>query len=145
MALIIKLFFLYKKENAQGTRWKTIFYVLTLLISILIMMPNLNSPAPDITCGILIMYSFIMLMNLAEKGNQQNLVQIVLLNLVVYSCITFKISSLFLIVTILFVLNKDFIRSSKYGFHCNSNHCYLSFYYKKLLFIRLPYLSVSRN
>jgi hypothetical protein len=110
--LVIKLFLLYKNENAPGTRWKAVFYLLTLLISLLIVIPDLNSPAPDIICGTLIIYCFILLMNYVGKGDQESLIQIILLNLVVFSCVAFKISSLFLVVAIIFLLDKDHIRRS---------------------------------
>ena len=112
LVLIIKLVTLYKKEYNPGTKWKAVFYILTLLISLLIMIPNLNSPSPDIICCILIIYAFILIMNLLEKERQINFVQIILLNLVVFSCIAYKISSLFLIVMLLFLLNKDILKRS---------------------------------
>ena len=110
IVLIIKLLFLYKKENTPGNRWKAVFYMLTLLISLLIMIPDLNSPSADIICATLIIYSFTILMNLGEKGSQLNYFQIILLNLVVLCCITFKISSLFLILLLLFLLKKDVVK-----------------------------------
>ncbi len=110
LVLVIKLFFLFKKENITGTRWKAVFYMLLLLLSLLIIIPDLNSPSADIICATLIIYSFTILMNLSEKGSQLNYVQIFLLNLVVFSCIAFKISSLFLILSLLFIFNKEVIK-----------------------------------
>ena len=106
LVLAIRLFSLYKKENNQGTRWKAVLYLLTLLISLLIMIPDLNSPSTDIICAILVIYSFIIILNLEKKESQTSLFQFILLNLVVLSCITFKISSLFLIASLLFLFNK---------------------------------------
>jgi hypothetical protein len=110
LVVIIKLFFLYKKENTPGTRWKALFYILTLLISLLIMIPDLNSPSTDIICATLIIYSFSILMDHGEKNGQLNYIQIILLNLAVLSCITFKISSLFLILSLLFILKKEVVK-----------------------------------
>ncbi len=110
--LIIKLYTLYKKENNPGTRWKAVFYILALLISLFIMIPDLNSPSPDIICGILIIYTFILIMKLAEKGRQLNFIQIILLILLVFSCITFKVSSFFLITAILFLSKRQTFKRS---------------------------------
>jgi hypothetical protein len=116
LILIIKLFTLYKKDIKQGTRWKAVFYILTVLISLLIMLPNLNSPSPDIICAILIIYICILIMNPEGDRNQMNFVQIVLLNLMVFSCIAYKISSLLIILAIPLILKKDSIKK-----------CYISF------------------
>jgi hypothetical protein len=107
IVLIIKLISLYKKEYVPGNRWKAVFYLLILLISLLIFISDLNSPSPDIICAILIIYSFTFIINLSEEAGQLNFVQIMLLNMVVFSCVTFKISSLFLVSIIILSLNKN--------------------------------------
>ncbi|HEY5125354.1 MAG TPA: hypothetical protein VIK14_16610, partial [Ignavibacteria bacterium] len=101
-----------KAEYHPGTRWQAVFYILTLLISLLIMIPNLNSPSPDIICGILIIYTFILILERSGKRLQLNFIQIILLNLVVFSCLAFKISSLLLIATLLFLFNKEIFKRS---------------------------------
>lgn len=110
LVLTCKLFFLFKKENKPGTRWKAVFYILILLISLLILLPDLNSPAADIICSTLIIYTVILLMNLEEKESRLNPVQIILLNAVVFSCVSFKISSLFLVASLLFTDDKYFFK-----------------------------------
>jgi hypothetical protein len=110
LVLIIKLFDLYRKENYSGTRWKAVFYILVLLISLLIMLPNLNSPSPDIICGILIIYIFILILDRQGKEDQVRNVEIILINLAVFCCISFKLSSLFLTGVLLFLLDKKIIK-----------------------------------
>jgi hypothetical protein len=107
IVLIIKLLILYKKENKDGTRWKSVFYILILLISLLIMIPNLNTPSPDIICGILIIYIFILILDGAGDGSKVKFIHFILLNLLIFECISFKISSLFLVSTLLLLLNRE--------------------------------------
>jgi hypothetical protein len=112
IVLVIKLLILYKKENVPGSGWKEVFYIMIILISFLVFIPNLNSPSPDIICAILIIYAFTMVMNIAEEWGQTNSVRIILLNLLVFSCITFKISSVFLVLLLIFLINKDILKRS---------------------------------
>jgi len=72
LAVALKLFFLYKSENKPGTRWKALLYILTLLISLLILIPDLNSPAADIICATLIIYTFTMLVRNETKNRITN-------------------------------------------------------------------------
>jgi hypothetical protein len=110
IVLLIRLFFLYTDEDKIGSKWKSVFYVLVLLISLLMMIPNLNSPAPDVICGILIMYVSVYIFNLLDKGTELTLSQIILLSLVVFSCITYKLSSIFLIFAFIPFIKRDFIK-----------------------------------
>lgn len=110
--LFLKLFILFKTEYAPGTKWKAVFYSVIFLISLLIIIPFLNSTSPDIMCGILIMYAFILIASQRVEFNKINYVKTFLLSLVVFSCITYKISSLFLILTLFLNLNKDLIKKS---------------------------------
>lgn len=112
IVLIIKLFTLYKKEYKYGAKWKSVFYILTLLISLLIMIPNLNTPSPDIICATLTIYAFILLLDRLGDIRQLNIVQIVLLNLIIFTCVSYKLSSLFLAITILLLMNKDLVKRS---------------------------------
>jgi hypothetical protein len=107
VVLIVKLLTLFRKEYFPGTRWKSAFYSLALLISLFVFIGDINSPSPDLICTILIIYAFSIIMHTSEKGSRLSLIQIILLNLVVFSCVTFKISSLLLITLILFLLNKE--------------------------------------
>jgi hypothetical protein len=110
LVLSLKLFSLYKHENKPGTRWKAVFYILLLLISLLIVIPDLNSPAADIICDTLIIYAFILIMRMEKKDNQLTISQVILLNAVIFSCVSFKISSLFLVTSLLFLYNKKFLQ-----------------------------------
>jgi hypothetical protein len=84
--------------------------MLLLLISLLIVIPDLNAPSADIICATLIIYTFVLLIKLETDGSQLNKTQIVLLNVLIFSCIAFKISSLFLVASLLFIYNKEFFR-----------------------------------
>lgn len=110
IVLIFKLVSEYKKHDVQGNRWKSMFYIIILLISLFVFIPNLNSPSPDIICAVLIIYSFTLILDLKEKDGQLNFGRIILLNLMVFSCISFKISSLFMVSTLLILLNKEILK-----------------------------------
>jgi len=110
--LFLKLFILFKSEYAPGTKWKAVFYSMIFLISLLIIIPFLNSTSPDIMCGILIMYTFIIITSQQVKVNGINYFKTILLSLVVFSSVTYKISSLFLVLTLLLNLNKDLLKKS---------------------------------
>jgi len=108
--LIVKLFTLYSKESRQGNIWKSVVYGLTILISLLVMIPNLNTPSPDIICAVMTIYTFTIILDRMEYGEQLTLIQIVLLNLLIFTCVSYKLSSLFLALSILLFLNKDFLK-----------------------------------
>jgi hypothetical protein len=76
----------------------------------LVVIRDLNAPAADIICGILIIYGFTFIMKMENKGNQLSIIQIVLLNAVIFSCVSFKISSLFLVLSLLFLYNKKLLQ-----------------------------------
>jgi hypothetical protein len=106
--LTIKLIILILTEFRTGSDWKALFYSVILLISLLFMIPFLNSTSPDIICGILIMYTFILLLTGSEDNPQVDYSKFILLSLVVLTCVTYKISSLFLVLTLLINLKKEF-------------------------------------
>jgi len=108
--LIVKLFTLYSKESRQGNIWKSVVYGLTILISLLVMIPNMNTPSPDIICAVMTIYAFTIILDGMENGEQLTLIQIVLLNLLIFTCVSYKLSSLFLALSILLFLNKDLLK-----------------------------------
>lgn len=108
--LIARLFALYKNESDNGITWKAIFYILLILISLLIMIPNINTPSPDIICATLTIYVFILIFEDQEYKLQLNYPKFILLNLFIFSCVAYKLSSLFLAVALLFFIRKDFIK-----------------------------------
>ena len=112
VVLIARLFVLYKNESDQGITWKAVFYILLLLISLLIMIPVINTPSPDIICATLTIYVFILIFEKAENKVIQNYSQFILLSLLIFSCVSYKLSSLFLAAALLFFLRKDFIKRS---------------------------------
>ncbi len=108
----IKLFLLISREIKLGTAWRTVFYCLIFLIGIFILIPDLNSPSPDIICTILILYIFNFIFEKAGKVRDYKYSQLILLNLVVFSCIGYKLSSILVFISLLFFLEKDFLRRS---------------------------------
>ena len=112
VVLIARLFVLYKKESDKGIAWKAVFYILMLLISLLIMIPNINTPSPDIICAVLTIYIFVLIFKNMGNKFQLNYPRFILLNLLVFSCISFKLSSLFLVSALLFFINMDFTKRS---------------------------------
>src|ERR1035437_4445640 len=110
--LFLKLFFLFKSEYAPGTKWKAVSYSVIFLISLLIIIPFLNSTSPDIMCGTLIIYAFILITAQTEEFSKINYIKTVLLSLVVFSCVTYKISSIFLVLILLLNLRKELLKKS---------------------------------
>ncbi len=110
LILLVKLLTLFYNDLKSKTYWRGVFYILTLLISLLVFLPNLNTPSPDIFCGILIIYAFVLILNYYGPYNKVNMFHFVLVNLLVFSCITYKISSLFLVPAILFFMNYERIK-----------------------------------
>ena len=108
--LIVKLFTLYSKESRQGAIWKSVLYGLTILISLIIMLPNLNTPSPDMICAVLIIFAFIIILDRTAVGKHLTLIQIILIDLLIFTCISYKLSSLFLAISLLLFLKKDFLK-----------------------------------
>jgi hypothetical protein len=146
IVLTFKLFFLFKKENNPGSEWKAVFYILLLLSSLLIVITDLNSPSADIICATLIIYTFVLLMKSEANGGQINHIQIVLLNVVIFSCIAFKISSLFLIVSLLLIYNQDIFRriwiTAFIGFFILSSFIIRNYYLSGYLIYPFPSVDI---
>jgi len=102
--LIVRLFTLFILEFNTGKKWKAVFYILIILMGLLILVPNLSSPAPDIICDILIIYSFVIIIRKIDSLWQPNKMHFILICLIVFSCTTYKISSLLLTPVLLFFL-----------------------------------------
>jgi hypothetical protein len=81
-----------------------------MLISVLILLPDLNSPAPDVICSTIIMYVFTMILENRMSGRNLSNQQAVLLTLSVFTCISYKLSSIFLIITLILVLDKNIFK-----------------------------------
>jgi len=108
--LIVKLFKLYSKESRRGATWKSVIYGLSILISLIIMIPYLNTPSPDIICATLTIYAFIIFLDQTDYEKHTTLIQIVLLNLLIFSCVSFKLSSLFLATLLFLFFNEDYLK-----------------------------------
>jgi|WetSurMetagenome_2_1015567.scaffolds.fasta_scaffold00504_12 hypothetical protein len=108
--LTLKLASLYNSSLKSGIIWKSVFYGLVLLISLLILIPDLNSPSPDIMCAMLVIYTIILLERVLVNVDKSEIISVILLNLVVFSCMTFKISSILLGFSLLLTLNRNFTK-----------------------------------
>ena len=108
--LILKLFFLVHKEMLKAQKWKAVFYILLVLISVLTLSPNLNSASPDVICSILILYILIYIVDIRTTGEEIDRPTVYLLGSMVFTCVGFKLSSLFLIAIIFLILKNIRIR-----------------------------------
>ena len=111
LVLVYKLSVEAYREFNHGTRWITVFYLLILLVSMLMLLPDLNSPAPDVICTILVVYSFVVITSGRNDQVAFNTGRLLLLNLVVFCTLSFKLSSLFLVLILLFTFRKMMVRS----------------------------------
>jgi hypothetical protein len=108
LVLVLRLFYLFKEQYKSGNTWLAVFYMLLILVTLFVLIPDLNSPSPDIICSILVVYAFVIILNLRTKGLKLNILQLLLLSLIIFSSISYKLSSLFFVcVTVLF-LDTDF-------------------------------------
>jgi hypothetical protein len=108
--LVLRLFSLLKSEYEQEVKWKAVLWGFIIVISLLFMIPLLNSTSPDIICGILVIYAFILIITKTKEYDQPDYLKTILLSIVVFSCLTYKISSLFLVLTLLLNLKSGFYR-----------------------------------
>jgi len=104
VVLFFKLYSIFRSEFTNGIAWKALFYGLLILISLLVLLPDLNSPSPDIICTILIIYLFVIIFNYQTKSDSQGFFQYILVNMLAFSCISFKLSSLLIVLSILLVI-----------------------------------------
>jgi hypothetical protein len=112
VVLITKLFILFRREADNGIIWKSVLYILLLLISLFIMLPNINTPSPDIICATLTIYLFVLIFDNSENKFSVSNLQYILINLLIFSCVSFKLSSLFIIMSLLFFIKIDFVKRS---------------------------------
>jgi hypothetical protein len=106
--LTLRLYALFSREYQQGSKWLAAFYIGILLAGLFFMTPVLNSSSTDIICSILIIYTFILLLEQTQKVNEFNYVNVILMSLVVFNCVAYKISSVFLALVLLVNLDKEF-------------------------------------
>lgn len=103
--LLAKLIVLYHKESD----WKSILYGLLTLLSIILLVRDLNSPSPDFILPTLTIYIFVFFISRYDK-TEFSIQNMVLINLMVFSCIVFKLSSLFLILILLPLWKNNFLK-----------------------------------
>jgi len=110
IVLLMRLFTLSSKEIRDKSNWKAILYGMTLLTSLLLLIPNINSTSTDVICAVLIIYLFVILFERGNREGQPDLPQLVLINMLVFSSVSFKLSSLFILTALIILLNRDFIK-----------------------------------
>jgi len=110
IVLVARLFTLYKKEDIMGMYWKAMTYVLAVIISFFIMLPNINTPSPDIICATIIIYIFLIILENKDQEGKKDLSLFVFITLLVFTCIVYKLSSLFLSLVLLFFMSDRLVR-----------------------------------
>lgn len=108
--LIVRMFLMFQRERKTGTLWKASLYAILLLLCILILTRYLNSPSPDVICAILIIYSFILIVDQTDDSRQIDLYRYILIILLVFNCITFKLSSVCLVLFIPLLLRSETLK-----------------------------------
>ncbi|MGE5458388.1 MAG: LIC_10190 family membrane protein [Methanococcaceae archaeon] len=112
----LKLLLLYDREVRSGEIWRGIFYLSLIFFSMLMLIYDLNSTSPDIICTILIVYVFIKLMEVPNREKMNSFKKFILISLVVFSCVTYKLSSALLVTSLLLFMQGDFRRRMTLAF-----------------------------
>ncbi len=110
LVVMLRLFAMIIKETGRGAEWKVLLYGIMALAGLFIMLPDINSASPDIICGIIIIYFIALMIDMSESENEPGNGLILLLNLLIFSCISFKLSASLLVLFIIMTLRKDFLR-----------------------------------
>jgi len=106
IVLAFRLICEYSRSNSEGRKWEGLLYVLPLILGILLMLPNLNTPSPDIICGILIIYVFLIIIKINPGDDIASVSQLFVLILIILSLITFKLSSIFMVLAVFLYLKQ---------------------------------------
>ena len=61
-------------------------------------------------CAVLTIYVFIIFVDRKTQGKHLTLIQIILIDLLIFTCVSYKLSSLFLAISIFLFLDKDFLK-----------------------------------
>jgi hypothetical protein len=110
LVVLLRLFTMIIKETGRGAEWKVLLYGIMALAGLFIMLPDINSASPDIICGLLIIYTIALMIDRGEQENEPRNGWILLINLLIFSCISFKLSASLLVLFIIITLRKDFPR-----------------------------------
>ena len=108
LILATKLVILFSSEIRHGAKWKAVFYGMILLISLMFLIPSLNSPSADAICAIIIMYLFILLVEWAGEEDCKDISRLMLIYMLIFSCIAFKLSSFFVAAVLILLLDRKF-------------------------------------
>lgn len=105
LALAYKLIKLFL--NNSESLWKSVFYGSLLLVFFALVLRSINSPSPDIICAVLIVFAFLYMLDF-DKIKVFGIVHFTLLCLLVFSCITYKLSSAFIVLLLIPALRFNF-------------------------------------
>ena len=97
--------------NSCDSLWKSVFYGSLLLVLFALVSRSLNSPSPDIICAVLIVYAFLYVLDF-DKTKLFGVAHFLLLSLLIFSCITYKLSSVFIVLLLIPALRLDFRRGA---------------------------------
>lgn len=112
IVVLLKLGTFLKLELKEKNWWRSFFYTTILGFCFLLFPRMINSPAPDLVCGILVIYILL----IVEKENiEYSLYQSILTSGLIVSCITFKLSTLCLSLLVPFYLFNNFTHKKIYG------------------------------
>ena len=92
----------------QGKMWMGIVCGVSVALIVRLLPERLNTPAPDLICALLVIYSFVLL--LRHKLVRAKATDAVLLNLLVFTCVSFKLSSVLLLLLLPFLWKGKVLR-----------------------------------
>lgn len=92
----------------QGKMWMGIVCGISVALIVRLLPERLNTPAPDLICALLVIYSFVLL--LRHKLVRAKATDAVLLNLLVFTCVSFKLSSGLLLLLLPFLWRGNVLR-----------------------------------
>jgi hypothetical protein len=125
MILVFKLYALFKKHRASGNSWISFFFVMAILLSFVVLLPDINSPSPDIIVAILIIYVFSYLLDwYSTKQEILGAFRFVLIFILILNTVLFKLSSLMFIMVFFLIFKR---RSLKYFIIAFISACILVF------------------
>ena len=111
VCFLVVIFTLYREAMEylkQGKIWIGILYGVSVVLIVRLLPERLNTPAPDLICALLVIYSFLLL--LRSKLIQSKQTDAVLLNLLVFTCVSFKLSSCLLLLLLPFLWKGNVLR-----------------------------------
>ncbi|WP_345127557.1 LIC_10190 family membrane protein [Hymenobacter antarcticus] len=111
VCFIVVVFTLYRETTRalrKGSKWFGVFCGVSMLLIIRMLPEKLNTAAPDLICSLLIIYSFFFLIR--SKLVYSKATDSIILNLLIFTCVSFKLSSVFLVLLLPFLWKGNVIR-----------------------------------